>query len=243
MVSSAVRRVETRSGRWDAETEAERGWRSDAGRHVSGTRGAEPDETCLKGSRLRQKCRTDSWLKRRPRVFGRPVEDAWRRSRRGRASNRARVGGARRRASPERSLRSSRPGERCSTLRTHPRRRGALRPFGLAHCGESGARSCAALRVRDGPSGFLWRESREKPDSDSDYDFDGKGLVDYGRFCLLRDRADRAPAWQSTRSGHAGGIEAFQDHRRVVRAASHEPRRMNDSPRWPSALFPRRRVS
>ena len=49
------------------------------------------------------------------------------------------------------------------------RRREALRPIGSALGEESGARSNAALRVWDGPSGFLWREDRKKPDSDSDY--------------------------------------------------------------------------
>ena len=121
-----------------------------------------------------------------PAVFGRPVEDAWRRSKLMSASSRASVGCARRRASPEVFLRSSRPGERCSTLRTYSRRGVALRPSGSARCGESGARSNAALRVWDGPSGFLWRESREKPDSDSDYGFIHPDLGASGRFCLLR---------------------------------------------------------
>ena len=53
----------------------------------------------------------DGRLKRRPRVFGRPVEDAWRRSKLKSASSRARVGGARGRVSLEKSLRSSSPRE------------------------------------------------------------------------------------------------------------------------------------
>ncbi len=70
--------------------------------------------------------------------------------------------------------------------RIDPRRREALRPFGSAHCGESGARSSAALRVWDGPSGFLWREIREKPDSDSDYGFCCTVVEASRCFCLLR---------------------------------------------------------
>ncbi len=58
----------------------------------------------------------DGQLKRRPRVVRRPVRDAWRRSRRGCASNRVRDGGECVDTSPERSLRSVRLGERCSTL-------------------------------------------------------------------------------------------------------------------------------
>ena len=68
-------------------------------------------------------------------------------------------------------------------LRTCSRRGEALGPFRSAYCEKSGARSFAALRVWDGPSGFLWRETREKPDSDSDYGFCATGLVASGRFC------------------------------------------------------------
>ena len=170
---------------------------ADASRHGSGARGAESDETCLKGSRQRRTSRTDCWVKRRPRVFGRPVEDASRRSRRTCASNRVRDGGARGRVSPERSLRSSRPWGAMLDPWKDPRRGVTLRPSGLALGGESEARSSAALRVWDGPSGFLWRESREKPDSDSDYGCCDTDSGAAGRFCLLRDRAELASAWQT----------------------------------------------
>ena len=182
----------------------------------------------------------DGRLKRRPRFVKRPVEDAGRPSKLKSASNRLvsaeRVVASRREGPCVRSV----PGSDARPL-DKPAPQVALRSFGSALGGESGARSNAALRVWDGPSGVLWRETREKPDSDLDYGFCGTGLRNYGRFCLLKDRADRAPAWQSTRIGHAGGTDAFQDRRRVVRAASRETRRMNDLPRWPSALFTRRR--
>lgn len=150
---------------------------------VSAARGAEPGESEGEPSAAETH---DGLLKRRPRVFRRPVRDAWRRSRRGCALNRIRDDGARCRVSPERSLRSRRPGGRCSTLRTYSCRREALRPSGSALGGESGARSNAALRVWDGPSGFLWRESREKPDSDSDCGSRRPEFGDSRRVCLPR---------------------------------------------------------
>ncbi len=42
------------------------------------------------------------------------------------------------------------------------------------------------------PSGFLWRETRKKPDSDSDYGFNRPVLGATDRFCLRRDRDDMA---------------------------------------------------
>ena len=131
----------------------------------------------------------------------------------------ARDGGARGRVSPEVSLRSRRPGERCSTLRTHPRRREALRPFRSALGGESGARSYAALRVWDGPSGFLWRESREKPDSDSDYGFIRPDLEASDRVCSRRCGIVAADAWQS-------GLR----RRAAVRVAPGEPPCLHTQP-------------
>ncbi len=92
-------------------------------------------------------------------------------------------------------------------LRTRSRRREALRPSGSARCGESGARSNAALRVWDGPSGFLWRESREKPDSDSDYGFCRTVLGAYGRYCLLRCGIHAADVRQARASGALSALK------------------------------------
>ena len=132
--------------------------------------------------------------KRRLRDFVRHVEDAG--DGRGAVALRTGLVPAERRGrvSPERSLRSSSPGERCSTL-GHARAAGCA--SSLSFDGESGPRSSTALRVRDGPSSFLRRVYREKPDSDSDYrrGFGATGgfSADHSRRCgaVTANAADR----------------------------------------------------
>lgn len=66
-------------------------------------------------------------------------------------------------------------------------------PQGLRSTGRS------ALRVRDGPFGLLWRETREMPDSVSNYGIFSTGLETFDRVCLPRGGVHAADVWPGRR--------------------------------------------
>ena len=136
---------------------------------------------------------------------------------------------------------------------TRSRRKEALRPIRSALGGESGARSSAALRVWDGPSGFLWRETREKPDSDPDYGFCATGLEASGRFCsrlcgihiadvrLFCSGCGKRSLRRSML--FSGPLGQCRPHRTDMRSSTEEYRRTEGTSNTPSAFRRRRRGS